>query len=102
MQLVAEVIVIVAFMVQLPDGFGPKEIPPLSVNVMGYAGASFAMFICIVIPMLGSPLIVIFDTEQLEGVIVSVELSDPSPELSKLKAKSPATPMVPPPGQAPL
>ena len=60
------------------------------------------MFICIATVMLGSPLMVRFDTEQFEGVIVSVELSVPSPELSRVKSKAPETPMVPPPGQAPL
>jgi hypothetical protein len=101
-QLVSELIVNVAFRVQLPDGFGPYEIPPRSVSVIGYTGASFAIVICIATVMLGSPLIVRFDREQFAGVMVSVELSDPSPELFRVKAKSPETPMVPPPGQAPL
>jgi len=101
-QLVAEVMVNVVFTVQLPDGFGPKEIPPLSVSVMGYTGASFVKFTCVATVIFGSPLIVSFDTEQLAGVIVSVELSDPFPKLFRVKSKSPEIPMVPPPGQGPL
>lgn len=44
---VVELMVNVAFMVQLPEGLGPKEIPPVSMSVMGYAGASFVMFNCV-------------------------------------------------------
>jgi hypothetical protein len=86
------------FRVQLPLGLGPNEIPPLSFSVTGKTGVSLVNVICVDAVTLGLPLIVSFDTEQLVGVIVSVLLSDPSPEVLSVKEKSPETAMVPPPG----
>ena len=51
---------------------------------------------------LGSPLTVRFDTTQLVGVIVSVLLSEPVPELLSVRLKSPETLIVPPDGHVPV
>jgi hypothetical protein len=88
--------------VQLPDGLGPYEISPASVAVTGNCTSLPVKLISVATVTFGSPLIVRFETEQLVGVIVSVVLSDPSPELFRVKSKAPETPIVPPPGHAPL
>ena len=101
MQLVAEFTVTLTLMLQLPDGFGPKLIPPFSENKIGKANMLFCKMKLVDTVTLGFPFTVISDTTQFAGVIVSVELSLPFPELSSVNMKSPFTAIVPPCGQFP-
>ena len=96
-----EFTVMVTLMLQLPDGFGPKVIPPFSENRIGNGNALFCKRKLVDPVTLGFPLIVRFDTTQFVGVTVSVELSLPLPELSSVNMKSPFTAIVPPCGQLP-
>jgi len=41
LQVVRELAVALTLMLQLPDGFGPYEIPPIPENVIGKANALF-------------------------------------------------------------
>jgi hypothetical protein len=98
---VAELAVAFTLMLQLPDGFGPNEIPPTPENVSGKASALFRTWKAVANVTLGSPLNVTPLTAHADGVTVSVELSLPFPELSSVYMKSPLTPIVPPFGQGP-
>jgi hypothetical protein len=78
--------VAVAFtlMLQLPDGFGPYEIPPIPENVIGNANALLCTWNDVAKVTLGFPLKVTSSTAQADGVTVSVALSLPFPELSSV------------------
>jgi hypothetical protein len=67
-----ELIVYVALSWQVPDGFGPYEMPPLSVKVTGNAGVKLALkSIWPLTSILGAPFTIRLDTEQLLGVMVN-------------------------------
>ena len=101
-QLVGELIVYVTLSIQLPDGFGPNEIPPPSIRVRGNAGPVLVKLILPEMVISGSPLKVTLETEQLAGVTMTWVSRDPVPELLSVPAMSPVTEMVPPPGQGAL
>src|SRR5208282_6290954 len=73
--------------------------PPVSVKVMGNVGVMLAVkAICPPTEMLGSPLIIRFDTEQFVGVMVNWPVTEPAPELFRVPSMSPVTDIVPPAG----
>lgn len=100
-QVVGELTLTDTSRLQLPEGFGPKVMPPFSENKTGKANSLFWIVKPVLTVTFGLPLNVMFDTAQLAGVTVSVELSLPFPELSSVKMKSPETAIVPPLGQLP-
>lgn len=96
MQLVSEFTVMLTLIVQLPDGCGPKVMPPFSENRTGYARALFCRVNPVLTVTFGLPLNVMLETAQFVGVTVSVELSVPLPLLSSVNMKSPVMAIVPP------
>jgi hypothetical protein len=101
LQLARELAVPFTLMLQLPDGLGPYEIPPVPENMIGNASALFCRLNVVENVTLGFPLNVTSSTAQAAGVTVSVALSLPLPELSSVYVKSPLTLIVPPLGHAP-
>jgi hypothetical protein len=92
----------VTFTIQLPDGFGPYEIPPPSVKVTGKEMLSSASAICPPTVMEGSPLNVVPVTVQLVGVTVILVTKSPVPEVFRVPLMSPLIAIVPPDEHAPL
>jgi hypothetical protein len=71
-------------------------------KVIGYTKLLLVKPIWPAIVMSGSPLKVVPETEQLDGVMVIWVPNVPSPELSRVPLMSPETDMVPPPEQGPV
>ena len=99
-QLVAELMVLLTLIWQLPEGFGPYEMPPFSEKVMGNDGADAVKLTWLATVTLGSPLITRLETEQFVGVTVIAVWRDPPPLEFKVPSISPATEIVPPAEQA--
>jgi hypothetical protein len=97
---VADVAVAFTLMLQVPDGFGPNDMPPVPEKVSGNARALLCRLNCVANVTLGAPLMVTLSSAQAEGVTVRVELSLPLPELSSVYMKSPVTLIEPPWGHA--
>jgi hypothetical protein len=71
----------VVLRLQLPDGFGPYEIPPSSVRLTGNVGPALVKLILPAILISGFPVKVTLGSEQLFGVIVNWAANEPAPEL---------------------